>query len=71
MSEKKQSFEQSMKRLDEIVGLLEKNQCSLDESIALFEEGLKLSSELNAQLKAYELKVNELLKESLGDTNEL
>jgi len=71
MSEKQPTFETSMKRLDEIVSALEKNQCTLDESIQLFEEGLKLSQSLNQQLKAYEEKASMLLKESTGDSNEL
>ena len=67
MSEKKPTFETSMQRLDEIVNLLERNQCTLDESIALFEEGLKLSQQLSVQLKSYEEKVARLLKESAGE----
>ena len=67
MSEKQPTFETSMQRLDEIVNLLERNQCTLDESIALFEEGLKLSQELSVQLKSYEEKVARLLKESAGE----
>ena len=71
MSEIKPTFESSMQRLDQIVDLMEKNQCTLDESIALFEEGLKLSSQLSAQLKHYEEKVSQLLKESAGDQDDL
>ncbi|MBQ7889317.1 MAG: exodeoxyribonuclease VII small subunit [Erysipelotrichaceae bacterium] len=67
MSEKKPTFEESMKRLDEIVSALEKNECTLDESIQLFEEGLKLSQSLSEQLKHYEEKVTQLLKESTGE----
>ncbi|MBR5290142.1 MAG: exodeoxyribonuclease VII small subunit [Erysipelotrichaceae bacterium] len=67
MNENKPTFESSMQRLDEIVNLLEKNQCTLDESIALFEEGLKLSQDLSVQLKSYEDKVARLLKESAGE----
>lgn len=67
MSEKKSTFEESMKRLDEIVSALEKNECTLDESIQLFEEGLKLSQTLSEQLKGYEDKVAQLLKESAGE----
>ena len=40
----KTTFESSMARLDEIVNELEKNERPLDESIKLFEEGLKLVS---------------------------
>ena len=67
MNENKPTFESSMQRLDEIVNLLERNQCTLDESIALFEEGLKLSQDLSVQLKSYEDKVARLLKESAGE----
>lgn len=67
MNENKPTFESSMQRLDEIVNLLERNQCTLDESIALFEEGLKLSQDLSVQLKSYEDKVSRLLKESTGE----
>lgn len=67
MNENKPTFESSMQRLDEIVNLLERNQCTLDESIALFEEGLKLSQDLSVQLKSYEDKVARLLKESNGE----
>ena len=49
--------------MDEIVNLLERNQCTLDESIALFEEGLKLSQELSVQLKSYEDKVKAYIEE--------
>ena len=70
MSEKKPTFEQSMQRLDQIVSLLEKNQCTLDESIALFEEGLHLSQELNTQLISYEEKVAQLMKESSGGSHD-
>ena len=67
MSDIKPTFENSMQRLDQIVDLMEKNQCTLDESIALFEEGLKLSQQLSVQLKSYEEKVACLLKESAGE----
>ena len=67
MNENKPTFELSMQRLDGIVNLLERNQCTLDESIALFEEGLKLSQDLSVQLKSYEDKVARLLKESTGE----
>ncbi|MBR3347225.1 MAG: exodeoxyribonuclease VII small subunit [Solobacterium sp.] len=39
---KPKTFEASMDRLDEIVTLLEENEQPLDETIGLFEEGLKL-----------------------------
>ena len=40
MDAKSFSFEDAMKRLEEIVRLLENGQVSLDESIKLYEEGI-------------------------------
>ncbi len=39
---KKQTFEQNMIRLEEIVTALEKGDAPLEESLALFQEGTKL-----------------------------
>lgn len=38
------TYEKAVKRLEEIVNLLEKNEASLDESMKLFEEGTKLAA---------------------------
>ncbi len=64
MMSKEKTFEQQMNRLNEVVSLLEKNDAPLDETIAGFEEGLKLVQDLENRLKSYENKVNELMKES-------
>ena len=61
MSEKL-PFKQSMQRLEEIIGMLEKNEIELEEAISLFEEGLKLVNSCDSQLKNFESKVEELLK---------
>ena len=58
MSEVK--FEVSMKRLEEIVNILENGKADLDESISLYEEGLLLSKKLHEQLNSFEAKINEL-----------
>ena len=49
----KMKFETSMARLDEIVSELEKNERPLDESIQLFEEGLKLVRACNEKLNEF------------------
>jgi len=64
----KKNFESSMKRLNEIVSALEKNESSLEQSIALFEEGLALVKDCDLQLKGFEQKVQELMK-NYGNTN--
>ena len=43
MNKENISFEAALKRLEEIANLLENNNTTLDESMALFEEGIKLS----------------------------
>ena len=58
---KKQSFNQSMARLEEIVNLLERNEIEIEEAFKLFEEGLKLANSCNDQLTNFENKVQTLL----------
>ena len=64
---KEKSFEQQMKILQQIVEKLEANDVELDESIKLYEEGLKLSKTLKDQLSAFEEKIAQLNK---GEENE-
>ena len=61
MAIKKQSFEDSMARLEAIVTQLEKGECGLDQSLKLFEEGTKLAHQCEALLNQAEQKVNILL----------
>ena len=37
------TFEEAMNRLEEIIKILEDNQTSLEKSVDLFQEGIKLS----------------------------
>ena len=67
MAVKKQSFEQAMGRLEEIVKLLERGECDLDESLKLFEEGAKLARSCNEMLDKAEQKVALLLNEQTGE----
>ncbi len=57
---KRESFEELLKRLDEISQLLESEEVGLEESIKLYEEGIKLSEKCYSILKEAELKVTEL-----------
>ena len=50
MAEKK-SFEASLAALEEIVRKLEEENISLDESISLFEKGIKLSNDCAGRLE--------------------
>ena len=51
------TFEQAMKRLEEIVTQLEAGEAPLDKSMSLFEEGTKLSAFLSKTLYEAEQKV--------------
>lgn len=62
MEKKEINFEQSLKRLNEIVEKIEKETLPLEESLKLYEEGKRLISELEKTLKDAESKVEELQK---------
>ena len=59
---KQKSFEENITRLEEIVGLLEKGEAPLADSLALFEEGTKLVSACTKMLDQAEQKVVKLSK---------
>ncbi len=59
---KKFVFEESLKRLEEIVSLLEKGDAPLEESLSLFEEGTRLVKQCSGALDAAEQKVRLLVK---------
>lgn len=54
------TFEEGIARLEEIVGLLEQGEAPLDQSMKLFEEGIKLSSVCETKLKKAEQAIQEL-----------
>lgn len=62
----KNSFEQSLKRLEEIVESLEAGNVPLDEAVSLYEEGIQLSKECAGKLKETELKIKKLTKDISG-----
>ena len=62
----KNSFEQSLKRLEEIVESLEEGNVPLDAAVSLYEEGIQLSKECAGRLKETELKIKKLTKDISG-----
>ena len=60
------TFEQSLMRLENIVKELESGDVSLDESLALFEEGVKLSGVCSNLLKNAKQKVDILIESADG-----
>lgn len=71
MDNKDMSFEASIKRLDEIVKLLEKGDAPLNESLKLFEEGTELIGNCDKLLNEAEQKVVKLRKGQDGEPEEL
>ncbi len=65
MSEKKElNFEQLMEKLEDITNKLEKEQLSLDDSVKLFEEGMKISKECNTKLEDAEKRITILINDN-------
>ena len=58
----KLSFEDNMNNLEKIVIELEKGDLNLDDSIAKFEDGIKISKECNKILEEAEKKITILLE---------
>lgn len=51
------NFEQSIKKLDEIINKLENNEISLEESMILYRDGVELLGNCRKQLETAELLV--------------
>jgi len=55
------TFEQAFRRLDEVVGKLEQGDLALEESLALYEEGMSLAILCNGLLDKADLRVRQLV----------
>lgn len=64
--EKELTFEESLARLEEIVEKLDGANLPLDERLALYEEGTKLSRECNRQLTDVQGRLETLIKDVNG-----
>ena len=56
-------FEDKIKELEEIIGVLENGESSLDESITKYTAAMKLVKECDKELKEIEEKVNKIVAE--------
>jgi exodeoxyribonuclease VII small subunit len=59
---KEEKFEESLERLQEMVRALESGDCSLEDSIKKFEEGMALARACQERLTQAEQKIEILLK---------
>ena len=61
------SFELALSELEQIVQKLEKGELPLEQSLVLYEEGVRLSRLCHAKLEEAEGKIELLLKDARGD----
>ncbi|MGA1840509.1 MAG: exodeoxyribonuclease VII small subunit [bacterium] len=66
-SKDKVSFEKALKQLEEIVNKLESGDLGLEDSLELFEEGIKLSRFCSKKLELAEKKIEMLTKDEKGE----
>jgi exodeoxyribonuclease VII small subunit len=70
MAKKKEgvkNFEESFSRLEKILEKLESDDCSLEETIKLYEEGLTLTKFCYDKLNNAELRIKEINRSLKGD----
>lgn len=60
-------FEEDLKKLEDIVSKLEKGDAPLEESIKMFEEGIKLTKTLQKTLDDAEGKIKVVLEKEAED----
>ena len=65
------SFEERLTALEAVVERLERGELSLDESVALFEEGVRLSTACKKDLDAAEGRIQALTEEGDGEVRDL
>ncbi|NBC26827.1 MAG: exodeoxyribonuclease VII small subunit [Bacteroidetes bacterium] len=61
-TEERPSFEEALTKLEAIVEKLDDEEVTLEESVKLYEEGLKLSKICSKTLESAELKIEEIEK---------
>ena len=62
------AFEEQMAALEGVVEKLERGELTLDESVRLFEEGVRLSRACKAELDAAEGRIEVLMAPETGST---
>jgi len=61
------TFEQALQQLEQIVQKLEKGELPLEESLKLYEEGIRLSRLCHGKLEEAEGRIEVLLKDARGE----
>ncbi len=60
----KQTFEQKLAKIDDIINSLENSSSSLDESVKLYNQGITLTQECQKELEEATLKVKKISSEA-------
>ena len=66
MAKAEENFEELITKLEDITNKLESDKLSLDESVKLFEDGMKISKKCNEKLEDAEKRITILLKSEDG-----
>lgn len=67
MPDETPSFEAALKQLEEIVLRLERGELPLEESLKLYEEGIRLARLCHAKLEQAEGRIEMMLKDARGE----
>ena len=65
--EKPPAFEAALEQLEQVVQRLERGELPLEESLVLYEEGIRLSRLCHARLEEAEGRIEVLLKDARGE----
>lgn len=66
---KENTFEENIKRIEEIIALLEENKQPLEKTTTLFEEAMDRIKNCENELDGAEKKVNKLMLVEVGEDN--
>ena len=66
MSKKNETFEEKMRRLEEIVRAMERGDVALEESLKLFQEGTELVRSCGKLLDEAELQIKKVMTDADG-----
>ena len=70
MNKENMTFEDNMRRLEEIVRAMDRGDVPLDESLKLFQEGTKLVESCGKLLDEAELQVKQIVADAQGNPSE-
>lgn len=62
MSDKKRTFEESLERLDEILEIISSQSSSLENNLALYQEGVEIIKELEKELARANDKIKKVVE---------